>query len=512
MNLGGAVGDNFLYLTRIGIDTYQHAVVFMRRDCHVCRAEGFNAMTRVRVCTDKKFITATLITVSEDFLSHQEAGLSDAAWQMLGAEEGEVAQFSHAPAVDSMSYVRGKLYGESLTHDMAYAIVHDIKQGNYSDVQLAAFVAACADDKLSLQETISLTQAMVDSGERFRWSQEIVLDKHCVGGLPGNRTTPIVTAIIAANGYLMPKTSSRAITSPAGTADTMETMTPVTLSFQHMREVVEQQGACLAWGGSVSLSPIDDIVIRIERALDLDSEGQLVASVISKKVAAGSTRVLIDIPVGPSAKVRTRAAAENLSHHLIETAAALGLRVETLITDGNQPVGEGIGPVLEAIDVLAVLRNEVSAPQDLLDRSLQLAARLLRMAVVEEPGDELEVYYQQAKQTLLSGKAYDKFIEICQAQGGFKEPELASFKQTLVATESGIVSYFNNRFIAKLASLAGAPNAPKAGLKMHVRLGDKVEKGQGLLTLYAQAQGELDYALEFYRSHPEAIQINKEIL
>ncbi len=512
MNLGGAVGDNFLYLTRIGIDTYQHAVVFMRRDCHVCRAEGFNAMTRVRVCTDKKSITATLITVSEDFLSHQEAGLSDAAWQMLGAEEGEVAQFSHAPAVDSMSYVRGKLYGESLTHDMACAIVHDIKQGNYSDVQLAAFVAACADDKLSLQETISLTQAMVDSGERFRWSQEIVLDKHCVGGLPGNRTTPIVTAIIAANGYLMPKTSSRAITSPAGTADTMETMTPVTLSFQHMREVVEQQGACLAWGGSVSLSPIDDIVIRIERALDLDSEGQLVASVISKKVAAGSTRVLIDIPVGPSAKVRTRAAAENLSHHLIETAAALGLRVETLITDGNQPVGEGIGPVLEAIDVLAVLRNEVSAPQDLVDRSLQLAARLLRMTVVEESGDELDVYYQQAKQTLLSGKAYDKFIEICQAQGGFKEPELASFKQTLVATESGIVSYFNNRFIAKLASLAGAPNAPKAGLKMHVRLGDKVEKGQGLLTLYAQAQGELDYALEFYRSHPEAIQINKEIL
>jgi thymidine phosphorylase len=511
------MADNFLYLTKIGIDTYQHAVVFMRKDCHVCRAEGFNAMTRVRVCTDKKSITATLITVSEDFLSHQQAGLSDSAWQMLGAEEGDVVQFSHAPAVDSMSYVRGKLYGETLTDQSANAIVQDIKKGNYSDVQLAAFVAACADDRLSLVETIALTRAMVDSGERFHWSQKRVLDKHCVGGLPGNRTTPIVTAIIAANGLTMPKTSSRAITSPAGTADTMETMTPVTLSFEHMQTVVEQQGACLAWGGSVSLSPIDDIVIRIERALDLDSEGQLVASVISKKVAAGSSHVLIDIPVGPSAKVRTHGAADKLSHHLIETGAALGLHVETIITDGNQPVGRGIGPSLEAHDVLAVLRNEKNAPQDLIERSLTLSARLLKMAVRDDSEQSLDkrpddFYYELAQKTLESGQAYEKFLTICQAQGGFKEPGVAPYKQTLFAREKGIVSYFNNRFIAKFASLAGAPNAALAGLEMHVRLGDKIEEGQALLTLHAQAQGELDYALEFYNSHPEAIQINKEVL
>jgi thymidine phosphorylase len=521
------MADNFLYLTKIGIDTHQQAVVFMRKDCHVCRAEGFNAMTRVRVYTDKKSITATLITVSEKFLSHDQAGLSDVAWQVLGAEEGEIVQFSHAPAVDSMSYVRGKLYGEVLTDQSAKAIVEDIKKGNYSDVQLAAFVAACADDRLSLIETIALTRAMVDSGERFYWSQSRVLDKHCVGGLPGNRTTPIVTAIIAANGFTMPKTSSRAITSPAGTADTMETMTPVTLSFEHMKRVVEQQGACLAWGGSVSLSPIDDIVIRIERALDLDSEGQLVASVISKKVAAGSSHVLIDIPVGPSAKVRTHCAAEKLSHQLIATGAALGIHVETLITDGNQPVGRGIGPALEAHDVLAVLRNENNAPQDLIERSLILAARLLKMAAhtYSDSGNDInsclgnttaektDVFYLAlAKKTLESGKAYEKFLTICQAQGGFKEPGVAAYKQTLFASGHGIVSYFNNRFIAKLASLAGAPNSALAGLIMHVRLGDKVEQGQALLTLHAQAQGELDYALEFYHSHPEAIQINKEIL
>ncbi|MCV6606385.1 MAG: thymidine phosphorylase, partial [Porticoccaceae bacterium] len=207
-----------------------------------------------------------------------------------------------------------------------------------------------------------------------------MLDKHCVGGLPGNRTTPVVTAIIAANDLTMPKTSSRAITSPAGTADTMETITTVQLEFEQMRNVVETEGACLAWGGSVSLSPTDDIVIRVERALDLDSEGQLVASVISKKVAAGSKQVLIDIPVGPTAKVRSQAMAQNLRRLLEKTGAALGLEVRTVVTDGSQPIGTGIGPALEARDVLQVLANDGHAPQDLREKSLLLAGEMLEMA------------------------------------------------------------------------------------------------------------------------------------
>jgi len=510
------MNDYFLYLRPIGIDTHQHAAVFMRKDCHVCRAEGFNSMNRVRICLGDKSIIATLITVSDDFLSHEEAGLSDFAWQMLGAEEGQRARFSHAPAVDSLSYVRGKLYGQEFSEEAAKAIVHDIKSGNYSDVQLAAFVAACADDRLNLDETIAITRAMVESGQRFDWGSELVLDKHCVGGLPGNRTTPIVTAIIAANGLTMPKTSSRAITSPAGTADTMETMTPVALSFDHMREVVTEQGACLAWGGSVSLSPTDDIVIRVERALDLDSEGQLVASVISKKVAAGSNKVLIDIPVGPTAKVRTHAAAQKLSHHLIATGEAMGLQVATHISDGSQPVGVGIGPALEARDVLAVLRNEAGAPMDLRKRSLELAGRLLQMAnLKDEDGNELtqlEQCYQQAEETLNSLDAYDKFMAICEAQGGFSEPEEAQFKHVIRAGRTGIITFINNRFIARLASLAGAPNAKLAGLEMHVRLGDKVEEGTPLMTLHAEAAGELEYALAFYQDHPEALNIDKEII
>jgi len=323
---GVSTEENFLFLTRAGIDTHQEPVVYMREDCHVCRSEGFSAQSRVRVCVGERSIIATLNIVRGDFLSHQKAALSESAWQLLGAKEGDKARFKHAPPVESMSHVRGKLYGKPFTLETARAIITDISQERYSDIQLAAYVTACASTSLSLDETIAITRAMVECGQRFDWGSGVqVLDKHCVGGLPGNRTTPIVVAIVAANGLLMPKTSSRAITSPAGTADTMETLTNVTLSFEQMRAVVNEQGACLAWGGSVALSPTDDIIIRVERALDLDSEGQLVASVISKKIAAGSSHVLIDIPVGPTAKVRSPALAERLGQLLTRTGEALGL-------------------------------------------------------------------------------------------------------------------------------------------------------------------------------------------
>ncbi len=500
---------DYLHLVRMGIDTHQQPVVFIRSDCHVAIAEGFNANARVEIHTTDQRLVAQLVLVTNDRLPCEQAALSEAAWRRLGCPpEGEKAWLHHAHPVESMSYVRGKLYGERFDQKRARAIINDISAGLYSDIQLSAYVTACAGDRLDTDETIAITRAMVDSGLRLEWDNDVVLDKHCVGGLPANRTTPIVVAIVAANGLLMPKTSSRAITSPAGTADTMETLTHVQLGFEQMQQVVEKTGACLAWGGSVSLSPTDDMIIRIERALDLDSEGQLVASVISKKVAAGATHVLIDIPVGPTAKVRSEEKAHKLRQLLETTAAAMGLQVRTVISDGSQPIGRGIGPALEARDVLQVLQNDLHAPQDLRQKSLQLAAALLEMGAAAEPGSG----HQLAERTLLSGAAWQQFERICQAQGGLKQPQLGAFSHCIYATHGGVVAYFNNRFLARLASLAGAPNAPGAGIELHVRLGDEVRAGAPLFTLYAQAVGELAYALDFLDGHTDVIRIEEELV
>ena len=318
------VPANQLRLRRLGIDTYQEPVLYMHRDCPVCHSEGFEAQSRVELSANGRTIVATLNVVHNHFLGPGEAGLSEAAWRLLRAQDGELVTLRHPAPLESLGHVRAKVYGRRLTAPALQAVIADVAAGRYSDLHLAAFVTACAGDRLDLEETIGLTRAMVNVGERIDWGPGLVMDKHSVGGLPGNRTTMLVVPIVAACGLRMPKTSSRAITSPAGTADTMETLAPVDLDVPAIRRVVEQTGGCIVWGGAVRLSPADDVLIRVERPLDLDSQGQLVASVLSKKAAAGASHVLIDMPVGPTAKVRGPEAATQLRAQLdqVHSAAA----------------------------------------------------------------------------------------------------------------------------------------------------------------------------------------------
>lgn len=484
---------SMLSVQRMGIDTYQEPVIYLRADCHVCRAEGFEAYSRVRVRIGTRSVIATLNTVTSELLGTSVLGLSEAAWRALACANGDMAELSHPELLESFSDVRRKIYGHSLPAESFSAIVRDLCAGRYSGLEIAAFVTACAGNALSLDETIYLTRAMVDEGQSLRWSAPVVADKHCIGGLPGNRTTPIVVAIAAACGLTIPKTSSRAITSPAGTADTMETLAPVALDLPKMREVVQREGGCIVWGGAMALAPADDVLIRVERPLDLDSEGQLAASVISKKVAAGATHVLLDLPVGPTAKLRSSEDAERVARRLRATGEAFGLQVQVLFTDGSQPVGRGIGPALEAHDVLAVLQNHPQAPVDLRERALQLAGALLELAGRSPAGSGIAL----ARNTLLSGKAWAKFAAICEAQGGLRKPPRAAHKLEFTAPHEGIVAGIDNRRLARLAKLAGAPLSPAAGIELMVRLGDRVLPTQPLFCLHAESPGELDYAAQY---------------
>ncbi len=497
--LGGA--PHSLRLRRIGIDTYQEAVIYMRSDCHVCRSEGFEAQARIQVQSGERIIIATLNVITIDLLAPGEAGLSEVAWRFLEAKEGDRITLSHPAPLESLSHVRAKVYGKRLNAVAMQAIVRDIAAGRYSGVHLSSFITACAGSRLDPQEIVSLTQAMIDVGERLKWGHTPIMDKHCVGGLPGNRTTLLVVPIVAVFGLTIPKISSRAITSPAGTADTMETLAPVRLDLASMRRVVEREGGCIVWGGALHLSPADDILIRIEQPLDLDSEGQMVASVLSKKAAAGSSHVVIDVPVGPTAKVRSLGAASRLRHHLVEVGREIGLQVEVVVTDGSQPVGRGIGPALEAHDVLAVLRGERGAPQDLRKRALLLAGRILELSGRAQAG-EGEI---QAEKLLDSGQAWDKFQAICEAQGGMCEPPQAAFTQVVAARQAGRIASIDNRRLARVAKLAGAPQAPAAGLELCTSLGAMVEKDQPLFTVHAESPGELTYALAYVEAQADIV-------
>lgn len=495
---------NVARLKRLGIDTYQEQVLYMSRESPVCQSEGWLAESRVLVSHNGTSVLATLNVVTNGMLAPDEAGLSEAAWRRLGAKDGDVVQLAHAKPVDSMSYVRARAYHAQVGADGIRAIVADIAAGRYSDIELAAFVTAFAGDTPRREEVTALARAMVETGDRLYWGRSPIVDKHCVGGLPGNRTSMIVVPIVAACGLTMPKTSSRAITSPAGTADAMATIAPVDLDLAAMRRVVEQEGACIVWGGNMGLSPADDVIISVERPLDFDSVPQLVASVLSKKVAAGSTHVVIDIPVGPTAKVRSDAAAAQMAKAFSETGSDLGLCIRVVNTDGTQPVGRGIGPALETRDVLSVLRRDADAPADLRERALMLAGAVLEMGGRAVPGDGLGL----ARATLDSGAALTKLERICAAQGGMREPPTAPLTHEVVASRAGRVTGFDLRLLARVAKLAGAPRAESAGLVLRVTMGDAVSPGQPILSIHGQAPGQLDYARSWLALNPRAITID----
>lgn len=490
---------------RLHLETQSEPIVLLHAGCPIARSEGLSARAQVEVSAGGRTALATMYQLSGDLIGVHDVGLSEAVWRRLQVADGTALSIRHPPHLDSMSAVRAKVYGHRLDDTQLRSIVQDIVAERYSDVQLATFVTAFSSQPASLDEMIGLTRAMVDAGDRLQWPQSIVVDKHSIGGLPGNRTTPLVVAIVAAAGLTIPKTSSRAITSPAGTADTMETMTAVDLDVPAMQRVVEREGGCVVWGGSVRLSPADDIIIRVERAVDLDSPAQLVASVLSKKLAAGSTHVLLDLPVGPTAKIRSMSEADELSGFLQQVGEAVGLVVRPLVSNGDQPVGTGIGPALEAIDVLSVLRGEPSAPSDLRQRAITLAGAVLELGEATPRGSG-EIL---ASAILDDGRAWRKFQAICEAQGGLREPPSAPLRQEIRSSCAGTVRSVNNRNLARLAKLAGAPAAKAAGVQLHVKLGMAIDAGQPIMTVHAETAGELEYALAFERSTSGIVQVAK---
>lgn len=491
---------------RMGVLTLDDPIVFMRTDCHVCRSEGLSSRSRVLLQSGGKSVVATLYQVTaEHLLDADEAGLSEAAWEQLDIAEGDPVVARHPSPLVSFAHVRSRIFGNRLSEAQFGSILGDIADHRYSAIETSAYLVSGSSFPLDDQEIHNLTKVMVDLGETLTWPGGPIVDKHCVGGLPGNRTTPIVVAILAALGITIPKTSSRAITSPAGTADTMETLAPVDLDLTAIRRVVELEGGCIAWGGAVRLSPADDLLIRVERVLDLDSEGQLVASVLSKKIAAGATHLVLDIPVGPTAKIRSPAAAAALADRLKRIAGQFGIATKVVVSDGSEPVGFGIGPALEAHDVLAVLQLSSGYPKDLHTRACVLAGAALEMVERAVPGTGMAA----AVGAIADGSAWIKFQRICEAQGGMRTPPVAALTQPQHATSAGYVTAIDNRKIARVAKLAGAPGTPAAGIKMLSRVGDKVSIGQPLYAVQADTYGELQYALNYVSANPDIIHISE---
>jgi len=472
-----------LKLRRVAIDTYKENVAYLHRDCLIYRTEGFQALSKIEIhlIGNGNPVIAVLNIVDDDLITApDQLGLSEQVFQQLNHAEGTEVYVSHASPPSSLKSVHLKIAGERLSYDAYLKIIQDIVNNRYSKIEIAAFLVGCAESGMEREEILSLTRAMVNTGKRLDWSEHLVADKHCIGGIPGNRTTMLIVPIVAAHGMLIPKTSSRAITSPAGTADTMEVLANVNQSQQDLRETVQHERAFIVWGGTADLAPADDILIAVERPLSMDSIGQMVASILSKKVAAGATHLLIDIPIGKTAKIRNSTEGQKLRKTFEYVGDKIGLHIEVVLTDGSQPIGRGIGPVLETLDVMKVLENDPEAPHDLREKSLQLAGRIIEFDFDVRGGQGYDI----ARDILESGRALEKMNAIIDSQGRNSViPKLGKLQHQVIASKDGFIESIDNLKIARIARLAGAPMDKSAGVYLNKKVGDNAQKGE---TLFSQ--------------------------
>ena len=459
---------------------------------------GIHAKGRVSIKTNgrKSKEMAAICNRVIGLVKENEVAVSAEIKNRLGLKAGQKISIELLNPPETLELIKKKLNNNPLTEKEINAIIKDIVNNSLSEAEIALFVSSMYDHKMSLKETIYLTKAILKSGNLLKLNKKIIVDKHSIGGVPGNRTTPLVVSICAAGGLTFPKNSSRAITSAAGTADVIETVAEIDFSIKELKKIVNKTNACMVWGGALGIVPADSKIIEVEKELKLDPEAQLLASIMSKKLAVGSDYILIDIPYGKNAKVTKRKAL-----HLAKKFEKIGnyfhKKIKVVLTKGNEPIGNGIGPCLELKDIIKIFNLKSDSPKDLEKKSLFLAGEIFELCGKVKKGKGINL----ATEILKSGKAYDKFKEIIKAQrgklNGFRE---AKFKKNILSKRSGKIFEIGNKKINSLARVAGCPSDKCSGLYLYKHVGAKVKKGEIILTVYSESKSRLNKALAFYKS------------
>lgn len=447
------------------------------------------------VWKNKSFFAAVNYTDSK--VEEGEIGFFREIWQDDKGKEADSARIAEVSLIkrpDSIKAIKKKLLGYPLNYKEIKAIIKDISDGLLGDIETTYFVASSFRGNFSDKELYHLTKAMVETGDRLKF-KGIVVDKHSVGGLPGNRVTPILVAIMASLGFIIPKTSSRAITSPAGTSDTLEVFMPVCLDTDKIKKVVAKTGGCLVWGGALQIAPADDKIVKVSYPLVMEPYNKMIVSIMAKKVAMGIKYLVIDMPIGRNTKIKDKKAADMIEKKMQYIAGKFGIKLKVMVSRVIDPSGRGIGPSLEARDILRVWQQKANRPMDLEKKALKITAALM---VLTGKFTEAEAK-KAARENLRSRKAWEKAQEIIKAQGGnpdidSEEIKLGAYQYQVKAVKDGRIAMYDNKAIIEFCRILGAPSIKQAGIYLDKVIGNKFKKGETLFTLFTDSSDRLDLA------------------
>lgn len=479
-----------LKVKRIDIEVGGYEIILNEEDA---KDLGLHPEDRAKVLREGHSTTA-IVNLSQSMIKPGEIGMFVEIAEMLGVKNGDMVRVFPTSRPVSVEYIKKKIEGEKLKHEEIQQIVRDIVEDNLSNIELSSYITAVYIRGMDMDEIEWTTMAMVETGETMDF-EYTVFDVHSVGGVPGNKYAPIAVPIAASAGLKIPKTSSRAISSAAGTADLMEVLTNVELSTEDIRRIVDEVGATLAWGGAVNLAPADDKIVRVEYPLGIDPHSQVLASVMAKKKAVGVDFMVLDLPMGPETKVPDERTARKYAMDFIALGERLGITVEAAVTYGGQPIGRAVGPALEAKEAMEALELK-NVSNSLIEKATSIAGMLLELGNIAERGEGKDM----AKEILRSGKAREKFMEIVNAQGsrGIERSEdvpLGKYKAEIHSPEDGYISHISNRAIVRIARAAGAPKDKGAGLWLNKKKSEKVEKGEVLYIIYSNSKAKLSEAV-----------------
>lgn len=479
-----------LKLKHLPIHSFNENIAYLHKDCVAYKLDDIKFMTKVEIHGGAKPVYAFLNIVSDEtIVSPEELALNTEGFERINLPEGSNISLALTPPPPSIASIKRKIAGNILSPSEYTAIINDIASKRYSNMDIASFLVA-SGSFMTPPEVLALTEAMI--GEQvLNWDNEsIVVDHHCLGGIPGNKTDIIITAIVAAYGLPIPKTASRSLSSCAGVADTMSVLANVDLDETDLKKLVAENRGALVCHSGLQIALANKLISGVERQIGITQQQHLVASILAIKIAMGVTHLVIDIPVGPSSRIKTTQDAMRLRKLIEYVGDQMGIEVDAVITDGSEPIGSGIGAVLEARDVMKVLRNKDDAPEDLKEKSLFLAGRIIDFDPKLRGGQG----YFVAKEILSSGRALETMNRIIHSQGKAPQPKLGNLTRDIVSATSGYVESIDNTRINRIGVLAGASQNPGAGLDLLKKVGDRVEQGETLFRIHAMNSTDFGYA------------------
>ncbi|MHA1449344.1 MAG: AMP phosphorylase, partial [Candidatus Hodarchaeales archaeon] len=410
-----------------------------------------------------------------------------------GMTDGMVVNVNPGDSEEGTRILARMLNDRTLTKEETQLLIELIYKERLTPLQTASYVLYHHFEEVDLKEVGIVATAFRDSGNVMEFPGP-VYDKHSTGGVPGNKVSLLIVPILAAAGLLIPKTSTKAITSASGTVNTMQALGCETdFSVDEMYDITKKIKACIISGTKLGIAPVvDKIISDAAFPLGIDPPTLMLSGILSKKMAMGVDFMVLDIPVGRGAKFSTEDLGREYGRTFVNLASNVGITAESALTYGSVPVGHAIGPALEAREALNALMDVNNGPVSLVEKSTALAGIVLEMANMASMGKGKEIAFEYLK----SGKAYEKMKQIIELQGGdpnmkVEDIPVGKYSLQIDAPVNGWPVEIKNRALLQVARAAGAPHSMGAGVLMKFKK-ESVKKGDTIAYVYSDSEQALD--------------------